>query len=114
MFRQWITASAVFLYAIIKSMKALSHALGIVLTPFLFVVIMVYTIIIVVEIEIKDYLSSKKKKKMPDPEEVSWTMAGDNPAINVEEQMELPLTKEEETQPYRRPTYLDEIQGWSD
>jgi len=77
-------------------------------------VIMVYTIIIVVEIEIREILT-KKKKSMEDPEEESWTMAGSNPnlADEVETQLILQLG-DEETQPYRRPTYLDEIQGWSD
>ena len=47
------------------------------------------------------------------PEEIAWQLSEHNP------QLELDLTsdtahKGEETQPYRRPTYLDEIQSWSD
>lgn len=47
------------------------------------------------------------------PEDKTWELAGDNPAITVETQLPLRFEKEE-TQPHRRPTYLDEIKGFSD
>lgn len=50
-----------------------------------------------------------------DPECTSWELAEYNPQLEFDLTSDTPsVHKGEETQPYRRPTYLDEIQSWSD
>lgn len=52
-------------------------------------------------------------KNDDDPEDKSWEMAGDNPQL-PEQTSEVSSAKRQTTQPYRRPTFLDELAGMSD